>query len=198
MRDTITIGTIGGSVSTVIFLVADWAIDAILGIKYTSSIEGTSSIYLNPDYIHTVAGYILGTVNTFLLGSTVGVLVAITLRIFGKDYYLLKGIGVALMWKMGTFGILAPIANITPNIKNEPQTMLLAMLNFFIMGIISSFIVKKYMKEDSSKYVANSQDSVSEPNDKSSPKKYYLSPSPARKNKETDKKVRLIKPIKLQ
>lgn len=147
MHDTITIGAIGGSISTAIFLVADWAIAAILGIDYTSSLAGTASIYLNADYIYTVAGYILGTVNTFLLGSTVGVLVAITLRIFGKDYYLLKGIGVALMWKMGTFGILAPIAKITPHIKNEPQTMLLAMLNFFIMGIVSSYTVKKYMKE---------------------------------------------------
>ena len=43
------------------------------------------------------------------------------------------------MWKMGTFGILAPIANITPHMKNEPQTMLLAILNFFIMGSVSSF-----------------------------------------------------------
>jgi len=147
VRDTITIGAIGGSVSTVIFLVADWAIAAIFGFKYTTSIAGTTSIYLNPDYVYTVAGYILGTVNTFLLGSTVGVLIAITLRIFGKDYYLLKGIGVALMWKMLTFGILSPIANITPNMKNEPQTMLLAMLNFFIMGIVSSLIVNKYMKK---------------------------------------------------
>ncbi|MFZ7101243.1 MAG: hypothetical protein ACOWWO_01100 [Peptococcaceae bacterium] len=147
MHDTITIGTIGGFISTAIFLVADWAIAAIFEINYTSSIAGTASIYLNPDYIYTISGYILGTVNTFLLGSTVGVLVAITLKIFGKDYYFLKGIGVALMWKMATFGILAPIAHITPNIKNEPQTMLLAMMNFFIMGIVSSFIAKKYMKK---------------------------------------------------
>lgn len=147
MRDTITIGTIGGAVSTAIFLVADWLVATIFEINFTSSIAGTASIYLNPDYVHTIAGYILGTVNTFLLGSTVGVLTAITLRIFGEDYYLLKGIGVALIWKMGTFGILAPIANITPQIKNEPQTMLLAMLNFFIMGIVSSFIVKKFMNK---------------------------------------------------
>jgi hypothetical protein len=147
MRDTITIGTIGGAVSTAIFLAADWAIAGIWGINYTSSIAGTASIYLNPDHVYTVAGYILGTVNTFLLGSTVGVLVAIVLRISGKDYYLLKGIGIALMWKMGTFGILAPIAHIMPEIKNEPQTMLLAMLNFLIMGIVSSLIVNKYMEK---------------------------------------------------
>lgn len=147
MRDTITIGTIGGSVSTVIFLVANWVIAAIFGFNYTSSIAGTASIYLNPDYVYTVAGYILGTVNTFLLGSIVGVLVAITLRLSGTDYYFLKGIGVALFWKMGTFGILAPIANISPHIKNEPQTMVLAMLNFFIMGIVSAFIAKKFMKK---------------------------------------------------
>lgn len=146
MRDTLTIGTIGGSVSTVIFLVVDRLIAAVFGFNYTSSIAGTASIYLNPDYVYSVAGYILGIVNTFLLGSMVGVLVAITLWLFGKDYYLLKGIGIALFWKMGTFGILAPIAKISPHIKNEPQTMLLAMLNFFIMGIVSSFIVKKYMK----------------------------------------------------
>lgn len=145
MRDTITIGSIGGAVSAAIFLVADRLIASMFEINFTSSIAGTASIYLNPDYVHTVAGTILGTVNTFLLGSVVGVLIAITLRIFGEDYYLLKGIGVALLWKMGTFGILAPIANITPHIKNEPQTMLLAMLNFIIMGIVSSFIVKKYM-----------------------------------------------------
>jgi len=147
VRDTLTIGAIGGSVSTVIFLVADWAIAAIFKFNFTSAIAGTASIYLNPDYVYTVAGYILGTVNTFLLGGTVGVIIAITLRIFGIDYYLLKGIGVALMWKMLTFGILSPIAHIMPHIKDEPQTMLLAMLNFFIMGIVSSFIVKKYMKK---------------------------------------------------
>lgn len=147
MRDTVTIGAIGGVISTVIFEVTDIVIAYLLGFNYTPAWHAGANIYLNPDLIQTPAGILIGLTNSLFLGGSLGVLIAIVIRISGKDYYLIKGVGTALMWRMGTFGILAPVAQLTPHMKGEIGTQLLALLNFIIIGSVTSIIVAKYMKK---------------------------------------------------
>jgi len=146
MRDTITVGTLAGVVAVIVYEIVDWLITGSFGADYTASWEAGAHIYLRVDYIHTPFGYITGITNSLVMSCAIGVLTAIVLRITGKDYYLIKGIGVSLMWRLGTFGILAPIAGVAPHINSEPYSQFIFYINFIIIVVVTSYIIAKYMK----------------------------------------------------
>lgn len=146
MRDTIAVGTLAGVIAEIAYEIVDWLITGSFGADYTAAWEAGANIYIKEDYIHTPFGYITGITNSLTMCCAIGVLTAILLRISGKDYYLIKGIGVSLMWRLGTFGILAPIAGVAPQISNEPYSQFIYFINFIILGTVTSYIVAKYMK----------------------------------------------------
>jgi len=76
----------------------------------------------------------------------------------------------------------------------EAVSNLSAFIGHSIFGITTAVVYVKLL----SKYAGNTEDAISEPHVKSSPKKHYLSPAPARKITEEKKIIRLRKPIKLQ
>lgn len=146
MQDTMAIGTIAGVIGVIAYHIVDWIITGSFGVDYTAPWEAGANIYLSADYIHTPFGIITGTTVSLVMSSAIGVLTAIALRVTGKDYYLIKGIGISLMWRLGTFGILAPIAGIIPQITNEPYSQFVFLINFIVLGTVISYIVAKYMK----------------------------------------------------
>ncbi|MBC2725078.1 hypothetical protein [Desulfosporosinus sp.] len=146
MLDTIAVGTLAGVVAVIAYEIVDWLITGSFGADYTAPWEAGANIYLNDDYIHTPFGYITGMTNSLLMTCAIGVLTAIALRISGKDFYLIKGIGISLMWRLGTFGILAPIVGVASQINNEPYSQFIFYINFIIVGAVTSYIVAKYMK----------------------------------------------------
>ncbi|MCB8815321.1 hypothetical protein [Desulfosporosinus shakirovi] len=146
MRDTIAVGTLAGVVALIVYEIVDWLITGSFGADYTAPWEAGANIYLKEHYVHTPFGYITGITNSLVMTCAIGVLTAIVLRISGKDYYLIKAIGVSLMWRLGTFGILAPISGIASQMNNEPYSQFIYYINFMILGAVTSYIVAKYMK----------------------------------------------------
>jgi hypothetical protein len=145
MRDTITIGTIAGLVATMVMSLFNFLI-RLLGFEFINTWETAANIFLIPSLIHTPIGYFIGWVAQFILGSIFGLVVAFTLRVTGKDFYLLKGIGVgALVW-MVSIGFFMRLLHIKIGGRSDLFTNLLAVVQFNIMGIITSTIVNKYGK----------------------------------------------------
>lgn len=145
MRDTITIGTIAGFIATIVMSVFV-GIVRLLGYHFITTWETAANTILNKDIIHTPIGYLVGFVAHFTLGSFFGVVVAYTLRITGKDYYLLKGIGVgAVVWLI-SIGFFMHLLHIQIQGRESPMSNLMAILEFIIQGSITSTVVKKYAK----------------------------------------------------
>jgi len=145
MRDTITIGSIAGFISTTILTLFAWTVQ-LFGFKFITTWETAASIFLNSNLIHAPIGYLVGFIAQFALGAVFGIIVAYTLRLTGKDFYLLKGIGVgALIW-LASIGLFMRFLHIDLYGRGDPHSNLMAIIEFNILGIINSFIVKKYAK----------------------------------------------------
>jgi len=147
-NDTITIGVISGSIASVIMTVIDWMIN-FSGVVFTPPWVVSGHILLNTDVLYTTIGILLGLVIQFMLGAGFGVIIAVVIRLTGKDYYILKGLGVGSLFFIGNTGIMQSVGNIAPWMRNELLSTIIALINFFILGTVSSFIIARYSALDS-------------------------------------------------
>lgn len=143
MRDTITIGVIAGTSATAAMTLFNSAL-RLFGLDFISTWETAAHIFLNPQLIHTPIGYFIGYTGQFVLGSIFGIVVAYTLRMTGKDFYLLKGIGIGAVVWLASIGLFMRVLHIQLQGRSEPLTNLITVGQFNIMGIISSIIIARY------------------------------------------------------
>jgi hypothetical protein len=145
MRDTITIGIIAGCCGTIVMTLYKWLL-LLFGLKFIPTWETAAHIILNPNLIHAPIGYLTGYTIQFILGSTFGIVVAYTLRLTGKDFYLIKGIGVgALVW-LSSVGFFMRLLQIELQGRGDSLTNFLTIFDWLLLGITSSSIVAKYAR----------------------------------------------------
>ncbi len=143
MRDTYTIGVIAGLISSAILsLFVGFA--RLLGLKFITVSETAASIILNNHLTDTPIGFLVGYVAHFTLGAIFGIIVAYSLRLTGKDFYLLKGIGIGAMAWLVSIGFFMRLLHIQLQGRNSPLSNLMAILEFIIMGTVTAIVVKKY------------------------------------------------------
>lgn len=145
MRDTITTGVIAGIIATIVMTLFNLVI-RLLGFEFIATWETAANIFLVPQLIHTPIGYFIGWMTQFILGAIFGTVVAYTLRLTGKDFYILKGIGVGAVVWLASIGLFMRFLHIKIQGRSEPLTNLLAVIDFNILGVISSTIIAKYAK----------------------------------------------------
>jgi len=142
-NDTITIGAISGSIASVIMTVIDWIIN-IFGVVFTPPWVVSGHILLNTDVLYTTIGILLGLVIQFMLGAGFGVIIAVVIRVTGKDYYIIKGLGVGSLFFIGNTGIMQSVGNIAPWMRSELSSTIIALINFFVLSTVSAIIIAKY------------------------------------------------------
>lgn len=141
--DTITIGVIGGLIASVVMMTFDWVIN-LIGLHFTPPWVVSGHILLNTDVLSTTMGILLGFSIMFMLGAGFGVIVAVIIRLTGKDYYLIKGLGIGFLFFIGNTGMMQNVAEIVPWMRSEITSTIMALLNFIILGSVSSLIIAKY------------------------------------------------------
>lgn len=145
MRDTITIGTIAGLISTTVLTIFVWVV-RVLGYKFITTWDTAANVLVDKSLIHTPIGQLIGFVAHFTLGAFFGVMVAYTLRFTGKDYYLLKGIGLgALVWLV-SIGFFMHLLKIEIQGRSDPLSNLIVIPEFIIQGSVTSIILKKWAR----------------------------------------------------
>jgi hypothetical protein len=145
MRDTITIGSIAGCCGTIVMTLYKWIL-LLFGLKFISTWETAAHIILNHNLIHTPIGYLTGYTMQFILGSIFGIVVAYMLRATGKDFYLIKGIGVgAIVW-LSSVGFFMRLLHIELQGRGDSLTNFLTIFDWIILGVISSSVVAKYAR----------------------------------------------------
>jgi hypothetical protein len=145
IRDTITIGFIAGTLATLVMTTYYWLL-RLLGFKFITTWETAAHIFLNGNLLKTPIGILTGFLAQFVLGALFGIIVAYTLRFTGKDYYLLKGVGVGAVIWLGSVGFFMRFLHIALHGRGQPLTNLLTIIDFIVIGIISSTIIARYGK----------------------------------------------------
>jgi hypothetical protein len=145
MQDTITIGSIAGLIGTALMTFYHWML-RLIGFKFIDPWETAANIILNRNLVHTPIGYLIGFLGQFILGSIFGITVAYTLRLTGKDFFWLKGVGVgALIW-LGSVGLLMKLLQLELHGRSQPLTNLLTIIDFIVLGTVSSIIITRYAR----------------------------------------------------
>jgi riboflavin transporter FmnP len=143
-RDTVTIGAIAGFVATVAFVLSDWVLVRLAGLKYGAAWEYAAEMFLNIGLVHIPVGRLIGYIGEFGMGTGFGVSVAFVLRRTGKDNYLLKGLAAAGVWYTILLAVVPRWLHVAAWVFGQPFTILMALKNWILMGVIIPFIVARY------------------------------------------------------
>jgi hypothetical protein len=145
MRDTITMGSIAGLISTAVMTFYHWLF-RFFGFKFIDTWETAANIFLNRSLVHTPFGICIGFFGQFILGSIFGTTVAYTLRLTGKDYHWLKGVGVGAMIWFVSVGLFMKLLRLELEGRGQLFTNLMTIIDFIILGTIDSIIIAKYAR----------------------------------------------------
>ncbi|SEO82276.1 hypothetical protein [Propionispora vibrioides] len=144
-QDTLASGAFSGIIATAITTLLSWLL-LQSGVSFTSLWIFAGALVLNDSALHTPWGISIGMITHLMLGGIFGVITAFTLRLTGKDYYLIKGLGVATCFFIGARGIIQVLTNIAPWMRDEILSTIITLINLLLTGIISSYLIAKRTK----------------------------------------------------
>ena len=145
MKDTFTAGTVAGLIGTLVILASQQALFALNLIQMTT-MDVSAEIFLEPHQTGNTAGFLVGLISHFLVGAGGGVLLAYFIKFTGKDYYLLKGLGLGAFMLLLGMALVTTIMDIVPEMREDSLTALLHMLTYFIYGLTCSYVLRRYGK----------------------------------------------------
>ncbi|HEX7713157.1 MAG TPA: hypothetical protein VF531_03980 [Bacillota bacterium] len=115
-----------------------------LGVKTSTPWEIGASVFLNPGFIHTVSGVVIGLTASVALSTAVALVIAYVLKWTGPNQAWLKGIICADGLGFINLGFFMRFLDIWPQIRNEPGTNLMALTVLSILGIIQALLLKNW------------------------------------------------------
>lgn len=139
IKDSILLGFIAGMVGAIPGRLLNKA-EFELGLTDSRYEEMASMLFVNKRDIHKAKGKNVGKIANSLLSSMVGISTTCLLRMTGRDYAQLKGIGIASLAWLGIYG-LSSQAHVRKSKK--PGVALLSYLDHVIFGATTAALVTK-------------------------------------------------------
>ncbi|MBU7007369.1 hypothetical protein [Phosphitispora fastidiosa] len=138
-------GVIGGLLGTVGMHITNMALQ-FFGIVKITSLQVTAALFLNWSQVNTMYGSIIGWVNHLFIGAVVGIIISLVFKYFGKDYYLLKGLGVTGLGYLVGMGFVIPLIRAVPQMRTDPLTLIGHMISYTVFGLIASYTIANYSR----------------------------------------------------
>jgi hypothetical protein len=151
------------------------------------------SLYFGQENLKTLPALFIGAMTHTSIMALAGVIICFMLYYTGRDYYLIKGFGVLMMFWIFLFGIVLRlgIARIKPV---DAGTNLAHFIGHASAGLIISYLIVKLA--DNKAWNEESNTNI-EPPSSIKLRKFYLSPAPARKREQKETKIHFVRPKKL-
>lgn len=118
----------------------------LMGFYTSTPWQIAANIFLNPQYIHTTSGIILGFIATIALSTATALLISFVLKWSGYNMAWLKGAICTNVFGFITLGLFMNLLHIWPQIRNEPSTNMIALINLSIVGIVQAILLKRWQK----------------------------------------------------
>lgn len=145
MRDTVAIGTLAGTIGSIVLDFAAY-LSRLFGLNIGTPWDVATLVFLNAKYLGTTPGFIVGFIGSIALGIAAGIITSIIVKITGSDYAWLKGVLVAEAFGFAGLGFFAPMLGFAGFLKYQPTTNIFAMADLFIFGLIVGYIIKRYAR----------------------------------------------------
>lgn len=142
IRDTVALGASAGVLGTVPQLIFDF-IAVQLGWSGYYAFQISGSIYLLKRFTDSFGGLILGGLVWESMAILLGILIVVTIRITGVDYWWLKGLAVSnIIMFIIIYGFLYTLgaAKIVPF---DIQTNLTMFVGNVIFGLTASYLIMR-------------------------------------------------------
>lgn len=139
IKDSIFLGVVAGMVGAIPGRLLN-KMEFKLGLTDSRYEEMAAMPFVNKKDIDKTIGKNVGKIANSLLSSMVGITTTYVLRMTGRDYFLLKGIGVSSLAWLGIYG-LSSQARVRKTKKSS--VALLSYLDHVIFGITTATVVTK-------------------------------------------------------
>lgn len=142
MRDKLFSGAVAGLIGAGIVGLISSILKSFRIYEYTYMDIAASLIYPYKE-VETLAWYVVGWLNNFIIGIILGIILVYILAWTGKDYGILKGTIFGLVW----WFILTVI--IQPELFewgrfHETKSLVICLFRDVLFGIVTSYIIIKY------------------------------------------------------
>jgi hypothetical protein len=134
------IAVLAGSIAAIIK-----AIISIIGKYYGYAIWDLiqiSSAILTHNQVKGFGGFILGWIVTLVMGSLIGVVIYYSLYFLGRDYIILKSIGISIVFWFIDILTAIPLG-IPKQVHTSYMHFLVYLLSAIIFGIVYGYILNK-------------------------------------------------------
>ncbi|MBS4031583.1 MAG: hypothetical protein KGZ63_09205 [Clostridiales bacterium] len=143
MRDSVVQVTVSGLIGAFIINSSIYILQ-LLGINVLAPWLIAANVFLEQDLVTTTLGIIIGLVGTVGLSIASATIILLLLRWTGYDYAILKGIIGVNAFSFSTMGLFMPLLNITPSIRSQPLTNIIALSVLTLTGAILGALLKRF------------------------------------------------------
>ncbi|TCL62313.1 hypothetical protein EDC14_102657 [Hydrogenispora ethanolica] len=117
-----------------------------IGVKTSLPWEIAANVFLNPRFIYTPAGVVIGLAGTIALSTGIAIMIGYLLRWTGYNRAWLKGMICADAFGFITLGLAVNLFNIWPQLRNEPGTNLVALAVLSSLGMIQALLFQRWQR----------------------------------------------------
>ncbi len=144
-QDPIIFGGMAGIVGTVAKEAADF-VSVTVGFSKHLYWHVAASIFVQPEEVTKVGGWILGALADMITGAIFGVILLYFIKLAKKDYLYLKGLGFGWFIWLSLFGFVINlhVVRITPT---DLGSSLSAFIEHSIFGLTAAWFIGKYATE---------------------------------------------------
>lgn len=75
-----------------------------------------------------------------------GVAIGYIYKLTGKDYYLVKGLGVTGVSYLASMGFIVPLTKSAPQMRNSPSSLVGHIIAYTVFALITSLVIERYLK----------------------------------------------------
>ncbi len=135
-------GVIIGAVTGILFdlavLLFIWA-----GVKMRTPWTDMAELLFNPPQVYTWSARLLGVIISLGVSITNGILIALLLRLTGRDYIYVKSVSVILATGFFAFTVLYPALGLK-FLQRSLATNYVGLLLFTLFGLLNGYLFKRY------------------------------------------------------
>ena len=141
MKDPFGRGIFAGSIGVIVINLVEYLL-AYLQISETPLWVAGGLVFLSEKALATPLEIFIGVLSNVFVAIVVGIAISYYIFFSGTDFAVLKGVGISLIVLFLAQGVIFPMRELAPEIKDSPSDVLAAFIDHTVFGALSGYVIK--------------------------------------------------------